>query len=186
VVTRDRLIGARRILESTLPLAVAVAAIVLARQTLMPGLGFWDTGEFQAVAPVLGTLHPTGFPVYVLLGWLANVLLAPFGEPAFRLNLFAAICVSLAVGLTAVLLRQMTGRVWLGAATALALFLSPITWAISARADAHSLHLALLVLVLVLLVGWEARERAEDGRRNGSDRWLVAAAAAYGLAIGNH
>ena len=36
----------------------------------MPGVGFWDTAEFQAVPPLLGTLHPTGFPAYAILGWL--------------------------------------------------------------------------------------------------------------------
>ena len=46
----------------------------------MPGLGFWDTAEVQTVAPVLGTAHPTGFPTYVLLGWLASVVLQPFGD----------------------------------------------------------------------------------------------------------
>ena len=39
---------------------------------LMPGLGFWDTAEFQMVLPVMGTAHPTGYPTYVLLGWLAS------------------------------------------------------------------------------------------------------------------
>ena len=60
--------------------------------TLLPGVGFWDTAELQAVAPLMGTAHPTGFPTYVLLGWLANLVLTPFGEPAFRMNLFAALC----------------------------------------------------------------------------------------------
>ena len=55
---------------------------------LLPGVAFWDTGEFQTVGPLLGTAHPTGFPTYVLLGWLASVVLQPFGEPAFRMNLF--------------------------------------------------------------------------------------------------
>ena len=63
---------------------VGIVAFVAARLALLPGLGFWDTAELQTVAPVLGTAHPTGFPTYVLLGWLANVLLTPFGEPALR------------------------------------------------------------------------------------------------------
>ena len=73
-------------------LAVGVVAFVLARLALLPGVAFWDTGEFQTVGPILGTAHPTGFPTYVLLGWLASVVLQPFGEPAFRMNLLSAIC----------------------------------------------------------------------------------------------
>ena len=33
---------------------------------MLPGVAYWDTGELQAVAPLLGTAHPTGFPTYVL------------------------------------------------------------------------------------------------------------------------
>ena len=34
-----------------------------------------DTAEFQAIGPVLGTAHPTGYPTYTLLAWLASVAL---------------------------------------------------------------------------------------------------------------
>src|SRR5664280_1884300 len=66
------------------PALVGVVAFAIARSTLLPGLALWDTGEFQIVAPVLGTAHPTGYPSYVLLGWIANALPAPFGELRIR------------------------------------------------------------------------------------------------------
>ena len=50
------------------PLAVGVVAFVATWSALLPGVAFWDTGELQVVAPVMGTAHPTGFPTYVLLG----------------------------------------------------------------------------------------------------------------------
>ena len=168
------------------PLAAASIAFVLARQTLQPGLAFWDTAEFQAVPPLLGTLHPTGFPAYVLLGWTASAVLAPFGESAFRMNLFGALCVAGAIGLTAVLVRQLTGRTFLAVAAALVLFMAPITWRIASTADAHSLHLFLLALLFVVLVGWARRSIGSNGTGPASDRWLVAAAAVYAVALGNH
>ena len=61
-------------------LVVGLVALAAAWVALLPGLAFWDTGELQAVAPLMGTAHPTGFPTYVLLGWLASVLLQPFGR----------------------------------------------------------------------------------------------------------
>ena len=72
----------------------------------MPGVGFWDTAEFQTVPPILGTAHPTGYPTYVLLGWLASVVLTPFGEAAFRMNLLSAILVGVACGITVDLVRR--------------------------------------------------------------------------------
>ena len=64
------------------PLAVGIVAFLAARWAMLPGLAFWDTAELQAVGPLLGTAHPTGFPTYVLLGWLVDHVLMPFGEPA--------------------------------------------------------------------------------------------------------
>ena len=185
--TRDAsLAGWIRVLSLVGPPLAAGLVLVLAWQTLMPGVGFWDTAEFQAVPPVLGTLHPTGFPAYAVLGWLASVLLQPFGSPAFRMNAFSAICVAGAVGLTAILVRQLTGRPVLAVAAGLVLFLTDLTWRISTHADAHALHLLLLALVLVLLVAWEARAGGPEGPRAGADRWLIAAAGAYGVAVANH
>src|SRR6185295_11465554 len=71
------------------PVVVAVVAFALAWPTLMPGVGFWDTGEFQAVPPLLGTLHPTGFPAYTILGWVGSALLQQVGSPAYRMNLLS-------------------------------------------------------------------------------------------------
>ncbi len=168
------------------PVVVAVVAFALAWPTLMPGVGFWDTAEFQAVPPLLGTLHPTGFPAYTILGWVGSALLQPFGSPAYRMNLLSAVYVGGAAAVTVVLVRQLTGRVVIGIATGLALSLTPIAWGIATHADAHALHVLLLAIVFALLLAWESRVRADDGPRPGADRWLLAAAAAYGVAMANH
>ena len=135
---------------------------------VMPGVAFWDTGELQAVAPLMGTAHPTGFPTYVLLGWLASVLLQPFGEPAFRMNIFSAICLAVAAGVTVDLVRALTGWIALGVAAGIAMALTPIAWAIGTHAEAHSLHLALVAILLWLLVAWDARARAAVARDDGN------------------
>jgi hypothetical protein len=191
---------------------VAVIAFVATWLAMMPGLAFWDTAELQAVAPLMGTAHPTGFPTYVLLGWLASVLLQPFGEPAFRMNLFSAICVAVAAAVTVDLVRALTGWLALGIAAGIAMALTPIAWAIGTHAEAHSLHLALIAILLWLLVAWDARARAatvvataddhddEDddpprprpdpapppAKPDRGDRYLVAAAFVFALAVGNH
>ena len=89
---------------------------------LMPGVGFWDTGEFQTVLPILGTAHPTGYPTYVLLGFVANILLTPLGEPAFRITVLSLLAVAIAAGATVVLVRRLTGSTLIGAAFAMMFF----------------------------------------------------------------
>ena len=162
-------------------LAVAAVAFVLARNALMPGVGFWDTAEYQAVGPLLGTAHPTGFPSYVILGWLASIVLAPFGEAAFRMNLLSAILVATAAGLTVVLVRMLTRSLPVAIAAGLGLATTPLVWHISTHADAHAFHLALVALLLVTLVAWGRARRAGLG-----DRWLIVAALVFGVSVANH
>ncbi len=164
------------------PAIVGGVAFVLARGVLLPGQGFWDTGEFQVVPPVFGTAHPTGYPSYVLLGWLASIVLGPAGEPALRMNLLSALLLATAAGLVVVLVRGLTGRSVVAGAAGLLLALTPIPWRMGGFADPHTLHLALVAALLVVLVGWERRCRAGSPR---ADRWLVAAAGLYGVMLGN-
>src|SRR4029077_7582778 len=123
----DRVTRTTRLVPALLVALLALGAGVAA---MLPGVQFWDTGELQAVGPLMGTAHPTGFPTYVLLGWLASVVLQPFGEPAFRMNLFSAICLAVATGLTVDLVRALTGRVVIGLAAGIAMALTPIAWAV--------------------------------------------------------
>lgn len=165
------------------PILVGLVAICLCAWRLMPGVGFWDTAEFQTVPPILGTAHPTGYPTYVILGWLASIALSPFGEAAFRMNLLSAILVGVAAAITVDLVRMLTGWTILGIVAGLGLTTTQIVWSIGTHADPHALHLALLAAILWFLVRWEGARRAEPPR---ADRWLVAAAAVTGLSIGNH
>ncbi|HYL41084.1 MAG TPA: DUF2723 domain-containing protein, partial [Candidatus Binatus sp.] len=134
---------------------VGLVVVVNAWSGVMPGVGFWDTGEFQTVLPILGTAHPTGYPTYVILGFLANLLLTPLGEPAFRMNVLSLLAVAAAAGLAVELVRRLTGSLAIGAAAGLGLALTPIAWANATRADPHPVHLFFVALLLVLLVGWE-------------------------------
>jgi hypothetical protein len=166
-------------------LVVGLIALVAASFTLLPGVAFWDTGELQSVAPLMGTAHPTGFPTYVLIGWLASVVLQPLGEPAFVMNLFSAICVAVAAAITVDLVRRLTGRLVLGIAAGIGLALMPTAWAMATHAETHTLHLAFVAIILWLLVAWDDRVRGPDDDDHG-DRFLIAAAAVFGLALGNH
>lgn len=164
-------------------LAVGVAAFALARAALLPDVGLWDTAEAQTVPPLLGTMHPTGFPAYVVLGWLASVVLAPLGSVAFRMDLLSAILVGVAAAAVVVLVRQLTSRLVLGVAAGLGFATTPLVWSIGTAADPHALHLAIVGILLVALVGWAARRSASAPS---ADRWLLASAAIVGLGLADH
>jgi len=165
------------------PLLVGLAVMANAWAGLMPGVGFWDTGEFQTVLPIMGTAHPTGYPTYVLLGFVMNILLTPLGEPAFRITVLSLLAVAVAAGATVLLVRRLTGSTILGVAAGAGLALTPVVWANATRADPHPIHLAFVAVLLLVLVTWGEAHRA---KRPHADRWLVAAAVVFGLSMGNH
>ncbi|MFV2063669.1 MAG: protein O-mannosyl-transferase family [Chloroflexota bacterium] len=169
--------------------SIFVIALALYVRTLLPDVGTWDTAEFQAIGPVLGIAHPTGYPTYTLLAWLASVLLQPFGNEAYRADLLSALLLAGAAALAALATMQLTGRWLLGAVAGLAFAVTPVAWRVAIRADAHALHVFLAALMLVLLIAWMQRQRAAVAASSiphPAGRWLVAAAVVFGLSLGNH
>ncbi len=108
-MSRPRFAPASRIrrLDALIFLALAIGALALYAATLLPGIGSGDTAEFQRVAPTLGIAHPTGYPLYTILGWLWSQL--PLGDtPAWRMNLLSAVAAALAVGVVYLVARAST------------------------------------------------------------------------------
>lgn len=64
-------------------------------KTLAPGLYFIDTGELATVCIKLGTAHPTGYPLFTVLGSIFSRI--PVGEYIYRLNLMCAFLSSVTV-----------------------------------------------------------------------------------------
>ena len=60
-----------------------------------------DSAEFSVATATLGITRATGYPLYLLLGKLWLLLLAPLAPDAgFRLNLFSAFCACVSVVFT--------------------------------------------------------------------------------------
>ena len=74
-------------------------------RTLFPGLGGGgDSAKFQYVGSVLGTPHPPGYPLYVLVSFcFAHI---PVGSLAWRINAMSAFFATVAVVVTFLALRR--------------------------------------------------------------------------------
>ncbi len=130
------------------PLFLAVLAVYL--RTLAPTIAtlFDDSLEFQLVAFQPGIAHPTGYPLYTLLGKLFTWL--PVGDVAYRVNLLSAVAAAGAVTLLAWLLHQI-GLHWVAAMSgALAFAFSRTFWSQATIAEVYTLHALFVVLLLVL------------------------------------
>ena len=155
-------------------IAGAVAFVVYVR-TLLPGMAFGDWGEMQTVPHVLGVAHPTGYPTYVMLSWLAQ--LVPVGSIALRANLLSAALVSVALAVTVAVLLRLGIRPLVAVAAALALGAVPTVWSAATVAEVNPLHLMFVTLLLHRALAWEQRRLARD---------LLIGALLLGLALGNH
>ena len=67
-----------------------------------------DAGEMATSLPTLGILHPTSYPLYSLIGYLASHL--PLANPAYRLNVFSALAMAGAWGLLWLVICRKQGR----------------------------------------------------------------------------
>src|SRR5947209_508958 len=143
----------------------------------MPG----DYAEFQMCAAILGVPHPTGYPLYVLLGKLFTLL--PVGDVAYRVNLSSAIYMAGAAAVlfavAARLIASLGARTWWWAAGAGAAFfaLSPTVWSMALVARSYSLNALLVASVIFALVSW---------RRTGRPGWFYASCALIGLSLVHH
>lgn len=84
-----------------------VVSLALYISTLAPSVVtiFDDSLEFQLVTYQLGIAHPTGYPLYTLLGKLFTLM--PVGNVAYRVNLMSAVFGAAAVTLLYLLILQV-------------------------------------------------------------------------------
>src|SRR6185436_16193683 len=106
---------------------VAVAVFVVYAAGACPTIYVGDSGELVAAVHVLGIPHPTGYPLYVLLGKLWTLLL-PAGSIAWRMSLFSAACAAAACGALYALARRLPVDRPAAATAALLAAFAPSFW----------------------------------------------------------
>lgn len=145
------------------PLAVGVfvLAVVGYGLGLAPGLLWGDSAEMQILAVIGGVAHPTGYPLFTLVGRVFTAFGS--GDLAFRANLLSATFAAATLALLfAFLVRRGVGAVAAFAA-ALVWGVSFTFWSTAQRAEVYSL--ATFVAVGALWWTLAALERGGGGRR---------------------
>jgi hypothetical protein len=144
--------------------------------TLYPGVGGGgDAAKFQFLGRVLGTAHPPGYPLYVMVshvfGWL------PIGSLAYRINLMSAVAAALTAGVMYLASRGL-GAGWLAAAaSSLGLAFGRMFWSKAVGAEVYALGGLLVGASLLGMVAWDRRR---------TPGYLLLAVAAAAAAFGNH
>ncbi len=166
---------ARRPAEWQWNIVVFIVPLVLYIATLSPSVLPGDSGEFQFVTPILGIPHPTGYPLYLLVGKLFTWL--PWGSVAYRLNLFSAVAAAGAVWAVYRASRALDlGRAasTIGAAM---LMVSETFWSQAVIADKYAFNAFWVAATLWLGLEW---------RKTRSTGWLYLWAVCGGLSLTHH
>lgn len=166
---------------SRLLLALLVFMLMLALyiHTLMPSTVGGDAGELQYAPPILALVHPTGLPLYIIVGHLWSKLI-PIGTVAYRMNLLAAVSGALSAALMTGLVSRLYGR-WIGLACGLTLALGATFWGQAVIADKYAFNALWVVLVIGLALWW-----AEDRHQPYGNKLLYALCLTYGISLLHH
>ncbi|MFO7540593.1 MAG: DUF2723 domain-containing protein, partial [Chloroflexota bacterium] len=141
------------------PLLVVTALLPVYLLTVSHAVGRADSFEFQVVAPQMGIAHPTGYPLFLLLGKLFTYV--PISSVAWRLNfaatLYGLVALSLlfvsAYGLLKRPLPPLLGVILIG--------LTPTFWRESIEAEVYTLHAIFVAAALWLtlrLIGFGEKD----------------------------
>jgi len=140
--------------------ALGVFAVLLAiyHTTLLRTVVDQDSGELVSAAHVLGIAHPTGYPLWVLLGRVFDFLPVG-GTSAYRVALLSAVCSAGAAALVTFVALGLVGQALPALAAGLAFGLWFPTWSQAVRAEVYGLTALLVALALLALRRWQ-RERS--------------------------
>lgn len=159
------------------PAAVFAAALAAYLATLCPSVYAEGSGELIGATYLLGTPHPTGYPLYCLLGRSLCALI-PSGSPAYQVNAATAILAAGGAAALCLLLMRLGVGAESGFAAGLALAFGHTYWSQAVIAEVYGLMALASCLVLVTCL------RARTGPDRG--RWLLLAGYASGLGITCH
>jgi hypothetical protein len=150
--------------------------------TLQRTIGRADTFEFQVTAPVLGVAHPTGYPLYILLGRLFSLL--PIGSIATRVNLTSAVFAAVSTGLVFLAARRTLALARpVAALAALGFAFSPTLWSQAVIAEVYALHSAFVAAILGGMLWLLARP---DALLRQQARMVAVLFLLIGLSFANH
>jgi len=139
--------------------ATFAVTISIYSMTLLRGVSSFDSAEMQTVPPTLGIAHPTGYPLWTILGFTWTRL--PISSPALMMNLLSAILFALVAATLTLISMRLGVRPLLACVAAVSFAFAGETWARATQAEVHSLHTLLMAL---FLLAWITAEQTGSRR----------------------
>lgn len=150
-------------------------SLCLYLRTISPTVYAFDSAELTTAAATGGLVHPTGYPLYLMIGRFWSRI--PVGDVGFRMNLLSALFGALTVALVVRVLQRLGVGPWAALCAAGLLASTRFFWASSLVAEVYTLHTALTCALILALLAWADRP---------SPARLAVATGLLGLAAANH
>ncbi|MFH1336235.1 MAG: DUF2723 domain-containing protein, partial [Candidatus Zixiibacteriota bacterium] len=175
---------------SALPL-IFILDLIVYILTLSPTLQFIDSGELAVVCKTLGIAHPTGYPLYTLLGRLFSLL--PLKYIIFRVNFMSLffICSTnlILFSIFLVLEKDLKKRneklvnmdIWSAFLATLIFSFTPTLWSQATSNEVYALNVLFFGLIILLVLIWKRR-----WKEYGGDKIFYLLIFVYALSFGNH
>ena len=176
-----------KIFEKYYYLISTVTVFIVYNFTIAPSVIQIDSGELASVQKLLGIAHPTGYPLFTMLGYFF-LQLPIFSSDIFQANFLAAIYCSISVGLFSKFLFEIfliskvnslpeTTIKLIIISSSIVLGLSTTFWFQSTSVEVYSLHLVLIISTLFLFV---------KAFRNDDAKFWYLFAYFFGISLSNH
>ncbi len=160
--------------DATVAFAVFGASAALFLRTLCPTVALSDSGELAAVCKVLGIAHPTGYPLFSLLGSLFARLFFP---PVLGTNVMAAVFGAASTAVAYLILRTFDFHKLVAVFSALLLPVGKLLWDVSVVTEVYSFALFAQLCAFLVLCTWHKTSEA---------KFLVFFSYILALAFANH
>lgn len=178
----------KRFIEKYFALVPFIILFFIYNFTVAPSVIQIDSGELAAVQYTLGIAHPTGYPLFTILGYLF-LQLPLFASNIFQANFLALVFTSVSTIFLSKILYEILShykgiilennfiKLLIINTSVIVLGLSTTFWFQSNSVEVYSLHLLLISISLFILI------KAYLG--NGSKYWYLFAYL-FGLSLTNH
>ena len=153
-----------------------IVCFVIYLLTLCPTVYVEGSGELIGAVHTLGIPHPTGYPLFTLIGRLFSAFL-PFDSVAYRVNIASSFLAALSVAALAAFLRGRGCHPWASVGGALAFAFSTTFWSNAVIAEVYGLSL----LGAVAMVAFSIRTPVVHDTRG-----VLLAAYAIGISMTTH
>jgi hypothetical protein len=162
-----------------------IVAFGLYAFTANPDVTFTDNGELAGVLSVFGVAHPTGYPLFTMLGHLWAMLPHPF-ENIFWLNLFASFTTALSAGVFFLIADEIYEMLDMNFKNVLVqpfsiafiYIVAKTIWEQGLSLEVYSLQLLMFNLIILGFLKVINSDKP--------DRWLLLTALFAGLGFANH